>query len=379
VTAAPPESGPLSGVRVVDLSRLLPGAFATQMLAELGAEVLKVEDPAGGDPMRHLPPLLDGRGIYDLLLNRGKKSVALDLKNQADAGHLDRLVATADVVVESFRPRTARRLGVSAGQLRARYPRLVHCSITGYGQTGPYAERPGHDLNYVALSGLLSADRPNPTELPRMFIADVGGGAMTSVIGILAALFGRTRHGDGASLDISMHDAMLYWVMLPAARDLVDGGAQAEGDLPTFGAHASYNVYRTSDGLLVALGALERKFWVAFCAGIGRPDLAARHASDAEDQKALTGEMRALFATRTRDEWLSLMATHDVCLTPVNSPGEALRDPHAVSRGVVQAASGMRVVRPPFLTRVPSLSPSPALGEHTREVVDGLAAARGSS
>lgn len=372
----PPLPGPLAGVRVLDLSRLLPGAFATQMLAELGAEVLKVEDPAGGDPMRHLPPILDGRGIYDLLLNRGKKSVALDLKNPGDAEVLDRLVATADIVVESFRPGTARRLGVDAARLRARYPRLVHCSITGYGQTGPYAERPGHDLNYVALSGLLAADRPNPTELPRMFIADVGGGAMTSVIGILAALFGRTRDGQGASLDISMHDAMLYWVMLPAARDLVAGGAEAEGELPTFGAHASYNVYRTADGLLVALGALERKFWVAFCAGIGRSDLAARHATGEPDQLELIKEMRALFASRTRDEWLSLMASHDVCLTPVNSPQEALRDPHVVARGVVQAASGMRVVRPPFLSRIPNLSPPPSVGQHTAEVIAGLPAAR---
>ena len=366
------DSGPLAGVRVVDLSRLLPGAFATQMLAELGADVIKVEDPSGGDPMRHLPPLLDGRGIYDLLLNRGKKSVALDLKNAADTAVLQRLVATADVVVESFRPRTAKRLGVSAEQLRASNPRLVHCSITGYGQTGPYAERPGHDLNYVALSGMLAADRPNPTELPQMFIADVGGGAMTSVIGILAALFGRTRTGEGASLDISMHDAMLYWVMLPAARDLVEGGALAQGELPTFGTHASYNVYRTRDGHLLALGALERKFWVAFCNGIGRADLAARHATGVDDQQELIGEMRTLFATQSRDEWLALFAGQDVCLTPVNSPGDALRDPHVISRGLVQTASGMRVVRPPFLARVPSLAPPPAVGQHTREVIASL-------
>jgi alpha-methylacyl-CoA racemase len=368
------EFSPLAGIRVVDLSRLLPGAFATQMLAELGAEVIKVEDPDGGDPMRHLPPLLEGRGIYDLLLNRGKKSAALDLKNLADAEILDRLVATADVVVESFRPRTARRLGVDAQRLRERYPRLVHCSITGYGQSGPYAERPGHDLNYVALSGLLAADRPNPTELPRMFIADVGGGAMTSVIGILAALFGRSRHGDGASLDISMHDAMLYWVVLPAARDLVDGGAQAVGELPTFGAHASYNVYRTADGLLVALGALERKFWVAFCAAAGRNDLAARHATAEPDQIELIREMRGLFASRTREEWLSLMANHDVCLTPVNTPQEALEDPHVVARNVIQPASGMRIVRPPFLSRIPDLSPPPTVGQHTGEVIGGLPA-----
>ena len=366
------DAAPLSGVRVVDLSRLLPGAFATQMLAELGAEVIKVEEPVVGDPMRHLPPLLDGRGIYDLLLNRGKKSVALDLKNSGDAAVLDRLVATADVFVESFRPRTARRLHVSAEQLRSKYPRLVHCSITGYGQTGPDAERPGHDLNYVAQSGLLAADRPDPTQLPKMFIADVGGGAMTSVIGILAALLGRGRHGVGASLDISMHEAMLYWVMLPAARDLVAGGNRAEGELPTFGAHASYNVYRSADGHLLALGALELKFWVKFCEAIGRPDLAERHATGTSDQKALIEEMRGVFATRTRDEWLRHLAPHDVCLTPVKSPQEALDDPHVVARGVVQQVSGMRVVRPPFLGQVPQLAPPPAVGQHTRDVIASL-------
>src|SRR5580765_49312 len=197
---------PLTGIRVVDLSRLLPGAFATLMLAELGADVIKIEDPRGGDPMRRLPPLLNGRGIYDMLLNRGKRSVALDLKEAESVRVLHRLVDTADVVVESFRPGTARRLGVSGEQLRERNARLIHCAITGYGQSGPYAERPGHDLNYVSISGMLATDRPGlekSGELPRMFIADVGGGAMTAVIGILASLFGRERHGQGNSLDIS--------------------------------------------------------------------------------------------------------------------------------------------------------------------------------
>jgi crotonobetainyl-CoA:carnitine CoA-transferase CaiB-like acyl-CoA transferase len=289
---------PLHGLRVLDLSRLLPGAFATLMLAELGAEVIKIEDPIGGDPMRALPPLVNGRGIYDLLLGRGKKSVVLDLRRAESAAVLDQLVATADIVVESFRPRTAKKLGVSGQQLRARYPRLIHCAITGYGQTGPYAEHPGHDLNYVAVSGMLAADGRRPGELPKMFIADVGGGAMTSVIGILAAVIGRERHGEGASLDVSMHDAALYWVMLPGARDVVEGGAAAVDDLPTYGAHACYNIYETRDGQRIALGALEKKFWVAFCNGIGRPDLSARHLTDAEDQVALLRDVRALFATR---------------------------------------------------------------------------------
>ena len=366
---------PLQGIRVIDFSRLLPGAFATLMLAELGAEVIRIEDPVGGDPMRALPPLIDGRGIYDILLNRGKKSVVLDLRSAENVPVLHALVASADIVVESFRPRTARRLGVSGEQLRARHPRLIHCAITGYGQSGPYAERPGHDLNYVSISGMLSADRPHfehAGDLPRMFIADVGGGAMTAVIGVLAALFGRERHGVGDSIDISMHDAALYWMMLPGARDLIEGGEKAAGELPTFGEHASYNVYKTRDGRSIALGALEEKFWVAFCQAIGRPDLSARHATGEADQAALLNEMRALFAERTRDEWMGLLTSHDVCATPVNTPREALADPHVVARGTVRDHGTYRSIRAPFLRELPNLGPPPEVGEHTDEILNSL-------
>jgi crotonobetainyl-CoA:carnitine CoA-transferase CaiB-like acyl-CoA transferase len=363
-------TGPLSGVVVLDLTRLLPGAFATLMLAELGADVIKIEDPNGGDPMRRLPPLVGGRGLYHLLLDRGKKSVAIDLRDAAGRDRLDRLIARADVVVESFRPGTARRLGVAGDQIRARHPRVIHCAITGYGQSGPYAERPGHDLNYVSIAGLLAADRPQLTELPQMFIADVGGGAMTSVIGILAALFGRERSGEGATLDISMHDAAMYWLMVPAARDLVDGGSEAVGDLPTSGTHACYNVYRTRDGGQIALGALEPKFWLAFCDAVGRGDLRPRHLTAPDDQAALIAEVSVIFASRTRDEWLAFFADHDVCITPVHSPAEAFADPHAVARGVVAAVPGGRTIRPPFLREAVALAPAPTLGQDTEETLE---------
>jgi crotonobetainyl-CoA:carnitine CoA-transferase CaiB-like acyl-CoA transferase len=365
-------SPPLAGIRVLDLTRLLPGAFASLMLAELGAEVIKVEAPGRGDPMRRLPPLVGGRGIYHLLLDRGKKSVAIDLHQPHGAPALARLLATADVVMESFRPRTARRLGLSADQVRGRDPALIHCAITGYGQTGPYAERPGHDLNYVAISGLLAADRPNPTELPRMFMADVGGGAMTAVIAILAALVGRGRTGEGASLDISMHEASLYWVILPAARELVDGGGAATGDLPTFGKHACYNVYRTRDGELVALGALEPKFWAGFCQAVGREDLSARHLTGEADQAALIDDIRALFRTRTRAEWLALLDQADLCLTPVNRPADAFADAHVQARGAMVRGQGLTAVRPPFVRSAPPLSTAPAVGEHTSQILGGF-------
>jgi len=364
-------SYPLSGVRVLDLSRLLPGAFATLMLAEMGADVIKIEDPKGGDPMRHLPPLVNGRGIYDLLLNRGKRSVALDLRLDESRDVLDRLVASSDVVIESFRPATARRLGVSGEVIRTRHPRVIHCAITGYGQTGPYADLPGHDLNYVAVSGMLAADRPDPAELPRMFIADVGGGAVSAVIAVLAALVRRGRDGQGGSIDVSMHEAMLYWVMLPGAKAFVDGAA-VDDELPTFGKHACYNIYKAKDGRHIALGALESKFWIAFCAGIGRADLAARHLTGRADQAALISEVQGIFKTRTVDEWLAFFRGHDVCLTPVNQPADAIKDPHIAARGAVQSSPGFRSVRPPFLSDPAPLAPAPAIGQHTDEILRAL-------
>ena len=358
---------PLAGIRVLDFSRLIPGNFATLMLAELGADVIKIEDAKHGDPTRHLPPSLDGQGLYHLLLNRGKKSIAVDFRSAAVMPSLERLVDSADVVVESFRPSTAKSIGVSAEQLRAARPRLIHCAITGYGQTGPNAEKPGHDLNYVAEGGLLAVDRPGIVNLPRMFIADVGGGAMSAVAGILAALFARERSGAGASLDISMHDAVLYWMMLPAARELVQGAGVAEGELPTFGRHATYNVYDTKDGQRVALGALEPKFWQTFCDLVGHPEWKTRQNSDAADQGALLDEVRNLFLTRSRAEWLQLFSSHAACLSSVNSPAEALADPHVEARGLIQNAPRLRALRAPFVSEPPELSPAPALGQHNKD------------
>ncbi len=354
---------PLSGIRVLDFSRLIPGNFATLMLAELGADVIKVEDRTHGDPTRHLPPSLDGQGLYHLLLNRGKKSIAVELRNAETLKLISGLLDTADVIVESFRPSTAKSIGVSAEQLRATRPRLIHCAITGYGQTGPNAEKPGHDLNYVAEGGLLAVDRPGIVTLPRMFIADVGGGAMSAVAGILAALFARERTGEGASLDISMHDAVLYWMMLPAARELLARGDRAVGELPTFGRHATYNVYDTNDGQRIALGALEPKFWETFCEVVGRPDWKPRQRSDEADQGALLDEVRTLFLTRSRAEWLDLFAARSACLSAVNSPAETLADPHVAARNLLVEAQGVCAFRAPFISDPAPLSAAPALGQ----------------
>ena len=301
---------PLDGVRVLDLTRLLPGAYATLLLADLGADVIKIEDPRGGDTMRQLPA--HSRRDYFALLNRNKKSVTLDLRLPDASSVLDALLARADVTVDSFRPSTARRLGVDAAKLQAKHPRLICASISGFGHTGPYANRAAHDINYQALAGLLSTDRGGAPTLPGPLVGDIGS-AMTAAMRILAALIERQRSGRGSVVDVSIHDSAIAWAMFPTTGDL---------------AGACYNIYETADGEYLALGALEPKFWLAFCERLGRPDLSPRQ----HDRGEALAEVRGLMRTRTLKEWLALFDDADVCLTPVYKPEEVATDAHVASR-----------------------------------------------
>lgn len=327
-------------MRVLDLSRLLPGAFCTHILRELGAAVTKIEPP-GGDPLRRLAPLAaDGNSVFHHLLNHGKASLEIDLRSPDGRARLDAMIEAHDVVVDNFRVSTAQRIGLDRDAIRAVHPRAIHCSITGYGTADAQADRAGHDLNFVAEAGLLSADVTGRTApaLPRMFIADVGGGAMSAVVGILAALVARARTGNGAFVDISMHHASLYWLMLPAARQLVKDVAADAPDLPTDGSFACYNVYQCADDRWIALAALESHFWARFCERAGRPEWAARQ-YDAPAQIAIIDALRALMRTRTRDDWVAEFAGDDICLSPVRDPAEAL----AASRALVEGG-----LRPPW-------------------------------
>jgi alpha-methylacyl-CoA racemase len=349
---------PLDGVRVLDLTRLLPGAAATLLLADLGADVVKIEDPRGGDPSRALPPVTGGSSACFELLNRNKRSVALDLRSIDARPVLDALAASADVLVDSFRPQTALRLGVDAATLRGRHPRLVCASVTGFGQTGPYVDRAAHDINYQALSGLL-ADRPStgarraaaPAHAPgtpRFLLADIGA-ALHAAAGILAALFQRERTGAGAAVDVSIHEAALAWLPFPAARWLVAGGDSDPRDLPIAGDDACYNIYETAnDDEYVALGALEPKFWAAFCDRIGRPDLIPLQNAPPPDNARTLDVVRAIMRTRTRDQWLADFADLDVCVSTVNDLAGALSDPHVTARGAVTRLDGTAYVTTPI-------------------------------
>jgi len=347
---------PLDGVRILDLTRLLPGGYATLVLADLGADVVKIEDPRGGDHARRMPPLAGGTGlslradasagqVFFQVLNRNKRSVTLDLRSPDATAVLDALIARGDVLVESFRPSTARRLGVDAATLRARHPRLICASIAGFGQSGPYVERAAHDINYQALAGLL-----RPPALPGPLIGDIGA-AMQTVARILAALFRRERTGEGATLDVSIHEAALAWSMFPTTTDL---------------AGACYGLYETADGQWLALGALEPKFWAGFCERIGRTDLVPlQHATGPESSRVLT-EVREIMRARTRDEWLAVFANADVCLTAISTREETVADPHLTARGALHRHADVVYVAPPHA----EIRPAPALGADTDAILE---------
>ncbi|MFP5361155.1 MAG: CaiB/BaiF CoA transferase family protein [Thermoleophilia bacterium] len=374
----------LEGVRVLDLSRLLPGGFCSLLLADHGADVLKVEDTGMGDYIRWAPPYVEGaeqsaRSALFLALNRNKRSIRIDLKHEQGRAVLLDLVRGHDVVLESFRPGVLDRLGVGYEAMRAVNPRVVYCAITGYGQDGPLRDRPGHDINYLALVGLLGLTGPadGPPVQPAGQIADLGGGALMAAFGILAALREAERTGEGQVVDVSMADGALSWLAMVAARYLADGEAPARGDLELAGGLACYRPYACAGGGWVALGALEPKFWQAWCRGVGREDLA--EAQFAAPGSAAHREIEAIFAGRTRSDWELFATEHECCLEPVLGLDEALASELVRERGMVAGLDQPGVAEPvPLLGSPVKLSrtppdcnrlPGPALGEHSESVL----------
>jgi alpha-methylacyl-CoA racemase len=374
---------PLQGIRVLDLSRLLPGGFCSLLLADFGADVLKVEDTGMGDYIRWSPPFYEGahdsaKSALFLSLNRNKRSIRLDLKNERGREVLLRLVGEHDVVLESFRPGVLDRLGVGYERMREANPAIVYCAISGYGQDGPKRDASGHDMNYLGLIGLLglTGDRGGEPVQAAGQIADLGGGALMAAFGILAALRERDHSGEGQVVDVSMSDGALSWLAMVAATYFADGRVPHRGELPLAGSLVCYRPYECADGW-VSLGALEPKFWQAWCRGVGREHLIQsqfeRPGSDAHAQVA------EIFKARTRGEWEQFAREHDCCLEPVLELDEALSSPLVTEREMVveiEQPGAARPVRqlgmPVKLGRTPGRHdrlPGPALGEHTEEVL----------
>ena len=375
---------PLEGVRVLDLSRLLPGGFCSLLLADFGADVIKVEDTGMGDYVRWSPPYYEGadesaKSALFLALNRNKRSIRIDLKTEHGREVLLRLARDADVLLESFRPGVLDRLGVGYDVLREANPGLVICAITGYGQDGPLRERSGHDMNYLGLVGLLglTGEPGGPPIQAAGQIADIGGGALMGAFGILAALRHRDATGAGQVVDVSMADGALSWLAMVAARHFADGTVPQRGGLELAGSLVCYRPYQCADGW-VTLGALEPKFWQAWCRGVGREDLIDKQFEG--PGSAAHVEVQSIFMERTRAQWEAFAGEHDCCLEPVLDLDEALSSDLVRAREMVvehdqPGATGIvRLLGVPVkLSATPGDAgrrPGPALGEHTAEVLE---------
>jgi alpha-methylacyl-CoA racemase len=374
--------GALEGVKVLDLSRLLPGGFCSLLLADFGAEVLKVEDTGMGDYVRWAPPYYEGaddsaKSALYLSLNRGKRSIRLNLKEEGGREALLRLARDYDVLLESFRPGVLDRLGVGYERLRQENPGLVYCAISGYGQDGPYTARSGHDMNYLGLNGLLglTGEKDGPPIQSAGQIADLGGGGLMGAFGILAALRERDRSGEGQFVDVSMFDGSLGWLAMAAASYLADGRVPRRGEESLTGGFVCYRPYPCKDGY-VTLGALEPKFWQAWCKGVDREDLIEKQ-FDGPDSDT-RAEVERIFLERTREEWREFASQHDCCLEPVLDLDEALDSELVRAREMVVeleqpgANDTVRLLGVPVkLSRTPGgpAGPGPALGEHTDEVL----------
>ena len=369
----------LDGVKVLDLSRLLPGPFASLVLGDLGAKVDKIEDPGPGDYMRHMPPHVtaaenprDTHSSIFASINRNKRSAALDLKKPAAQAALLKMVSGYDVLLEQFRPGVMDRLGLSQEKLLAANPRLVICALTGYGQDGPLAQRAGHDINYLARAGVLGFQGPaNAAPQPPGFqLADIGG-ALWSVIGILAALAEREKTGRGKIVDISMMEASMGFAAASFGM-MAAGLSPKAGDEALTGGIAIYGTYATKDGRAMSLGALEPKFWTAFAANIGHESSMADF-TGGPHQVALKEKIARIFSEKTQAEWVAVANEGDFCLEPVLLPNELRSDPQMVARGVFFDLAthwgNVLQMRTPVTPRDFSHTPPPRQGEQTEEIL----------
>jgi len=373
----------LSDVRVLDLSRLLPGGFCSMLLADLGAEVLKVEDTGMGDYIRWAPPYYEGaddsaKSALYLSLNRGKRSIKLDLKTEAGRDVLLRLARDYDVLLESFRPGVLDRLGVGYERLKQENPGLVYCAISGYGQDGPNRDRSGHDQNYLGLNGILglTGEADGPPIQAGAQIADLGGGGLMGAFAIMAALHERRTSGEGQFVDVSMTDGSLSWLGMIAAEYFASGVPPKRGHLNLSGGLICYRPYACKDGH-VSCGALEPKFWAEWCRGVGREDLIEKQ-FEAPGSEA-HAEVEKIFAERTREEWRQFASEHDCCLEPILDVDEALDSDLVKEREMVVevdqpgAEKPVRLLNFPVkLSRTPGgpQGPGPTHGEHTDEVLE---------
>lgn len=372
----------LKGLRVLDLTVTLPGPYCTQLLADFGAEVIKIENPDGGDWFRHEQPAIKGMGIRFLDLNRNKKSLALNLKSPQGKEIFFALAKNSAVIVEGFRPGVVERLGIDYLRVKEVNPEVVYCSISGYGQDGPYRLLAGHDLNYMGYSGILDTGgyEDRPPVLPSMFIADYSAGGLMAAVGILLALMAVPHTGKGQLVDISMFDGVVGLQHAALAEYLSTGSPPKRGKFWAAGNIPCYSVYETKDGRAITLGPLEPHFWANLCRALGREDFVEHQWTEGEKREEIYAFLREAFCRKTRDEWVAFFQGQDVCLGPVNDIRETLEDPQVRHRQMVvdvehpQAGVLKQLGIPIKLSETPGRisAPAPSLGQHTEEILRDL-------
>lgn len=374
--------GALSELRVLDLTRLLPGPYCTMMLADLGAEVIKVEEPGGGDYVRDFPPKIREEGVFFVAVNRNKKSITLNLRSNRGKQIFFELVKNADVVVEGFRPGVMDKLGVGYKALKEMNSGIIVCSISGYGQDGPFAQKAGHDWNYLSIAGIsgFTGTKEGKPIMPGVQIADIGGGALQAAFCILAAVIGREKTGKGQYIDIAMMDGALAWVALYAGKYFIDGESPVPSREMITGQFACYNVYKTKDGRYMSLGALEPQFWSAFCKAVGRDDLVREQYTSGRRADEVVAEVESIFAKHTREEWIELLRDVDCCCEPVNNFDETFSHPQVLHRNMVvemehPTEGWIRMLNfPGKFSETPAKMklPPPTLGQHTEDLLGEL-------
>ncbi|MFH1150443.1 MAG: CaiB/BaiF CoA-transferase family protein [Actinomycetota bacterium] len=369
---------PLEGMRILDLTRLLPGPFCTLLLSDMGAEVIKVEDTQGGDYVRWNPPITDsGMSIHHHVLNRNKRSIAIDLKNKEGRELLLELAGWAEVLVEQFRPGVMERLGLDFDTIREVNPAIVYCSITGYGQDGPYRDVAGHDANYLGYAGVLGINGPKggPPMICGVQIADLGAGGMFGALSILAAYTYARRTGEGQHVDVSMLDGSAAWLTINTGDFLLGGPSPGRGEQMLHGAAPFYSIYEAADGYM-AVGAIEEKFWRRTCELLGVPEYADRQFS-IEMYDEIFDRLRETFKSRTRAEWMEVFGGEDTCVSPILSLEEAAADPQMVHRRMLPMVEDpklgtVRTIGAPVKFSLGEWSierSAPSLGEHTDEIL----------
>ncbi|SPF40891.1 Alpha-methylacyl-CoA racemase [Syntrophobacter sp. SbD1] len=371
----------LSGLKVLDLSRLLPGPFCSMLLADLGADVIKVEDPKGGDYFRWWTPKLGGNSGFHVVLNRNKRSLTLNLKSPEGKAIFEKLAADADVVLEGFRPGVMAKLGLDFESLEQINPRLVYCAISGYGADEILANKSGHDINYLARAGVLSYNGKDSPAVPGVQIADIGGGALLAAFSIMAALFARERLGRGQFLDISMTDGAFAWNCLRLGKFIADAKVPTPGDDFLNQGVACYNIYQTRDGRYMSLGALEPQFWKSFCQTAGRPQwITPLYFEPGAHQKELIESIAEFFRQKSLAQWVEHFKDADCCCEPLLNLDEAMDTELTRRRAMVVdliheswGAYKQLGIAPKFsLTPGSIKSHAPELGEHTRQILEQL-------